>query len=154
MESSFAGLWSPPLERYIPERKAEFLLSNAIDAADDRKGPERGSGASACSGFDSPSATQIMVFLRPPAGTWSFFRSGRYGTSSCAASGMRWRKRGSTSATKISGPRLTRLSRSLHLFEAGQTLLPSEICLPEKDLPILLAAIEARATRTECTSDI
>jgi hypothetical protein len=42
--------------------------------------------------------------------------------------------------------RLTRLSRSLHLFEAGQMPLPSGICLPEKDFPILLAAIEARAT--------
>lgn len=41
---------------------------------------------------------------------------------------------------------LTRLSRSLHLFEGGQTPLPSGICLPEKDLPVLLAAIEARAT--------
>jgi hypothetical protein len=50
--------------------------------------------------------------------------------------------------------RLTRLSRSLHRFEAGQTPLPSGICLPEKDLPILLAAIEARATLTGCTSDI
>jgi hypothetical protein len=50
--------------------------------------------------------------------------------------------------------RLTRLSRSLHLLESGQTPLPSGICLPEKDLPILLAAIEARATLTECTSDI
>jgi hypothetical protein len=50
--------------------------------------------------------------------------------------------------------RLARLSRSLHLFAAGQTPLPSGICLPEKDLPILLAAIAARATLTECTSDI
>jgi hypothetical protein len=49
---------------------------------------------------------------------------------------------------------LARLSRSLDLFEVGQTLLPSGICLPEKDVPILLAAIEARATLTECTSDI
>jgi hypothetical protein len=45
MESSFAGLWSPPLERYIPERKAEFLLSNAIDAADDRKARQREFGS-------------------------------------------------------------------------------------------------------------
>jgi len=49
---------------------------------------------------------------------------------------------------------LTRLSRSLHLFEVGQTLLPSGICRPEKDVPVQLAAIEARATLTECTSDI
>jgi bifunctional DNA-binding transcriptional regulator/antitoxin component of YhaV-PrlF toxin-antitoxin module len=26
-----------PIERYTPERKAEFLLSNAVDAADYRK---------------------------------------------------------------------------------------------------------------------
>jgi hypothetical protein len=37
---------------------------------------------------------------------------------------------------------LTRLSRPFHLFEAGQTPLRSGICLPEKDLPILLAAIK------------
>jgi hypothetical protein len=55
---------------------------------------------------------------------------------------------------EVQRTRLIRLSRSLQLFEAGQTLLASEICLPEKDLPILLAAIEARATLTECTSDI
>ena len=49
---------------------------------------------------------------------------------------------------------LTRLSRSLHLIEAGQTLLPSEICRPEKDLPILLATNEVRATLMGCTYDI
>jgi uncharacterized protein len=42
--------------------------------------------------------------------------------------------------------RLTELSASLQLFEAGQASLPSRILLPEKDMPILLAAIEARAT--------
>lgn len=42
--------------------------------------------------------------------------------------------------------RLTKLSGSLHLFEAGSTSLPSEILLPEKDVPILSAAIEAGAT--------
>jgi uncharacterized protein len=42
--------------------------------------------------------------------------------------------------------RLTKLSESLHLFEAGQRPLPRGISLPEKDVPILLAAIEARAT--------
>lgn len=42
--------------------------------------------------------------------------------------------------------RLTELSPSLQLFEAGQTSLPPRILLPGKDVPILLAAIEARAT--------
>jgi predicted nucleic acid-binding protein len=42
--------------------------------------------------------------------------------------------------------RLTDLSGSLRLFEAGQTPLPSGILLPDKDVPIFLAAIEARAT--------
>jgi predicted nucleic acid-binding protein len=42
--------------------------------------------------------------------------------------------------------RLTELSASLQLFEAGQSSLPAGILLPEKDMPILLAAIEARAT--------
>jgi predicted nucleic acid-binding protein len=42
--------------------------------------------------------------------------------------------------------RLTRLSERIHLFEAVQRELPRGISLPEKDVPILLAAIEARAT--------
>jgi|ERR1700719_193858 len=42
--------------------------------------------------------------------------------------------------------RLSELSASLRLFEARQTQLPPGILLPEKDAPILLAAIEAGAT--------
>ena len=42
--------------------------------------------------------------------------------------------------------RLSDLSGSLQLFEARQAPLPTGILLPEKDAPILLAAIEARAT--------
>ena len=42
--------------------------------------------------------------------------------------------------------RLDDLSDSLHLFEAGQRDLPRGIALPEKDAPIVLAAIAARAT--------
>jgi predicted nucleic acid-binding protein len=42
--------------------------------------------------------------------------------------------------------RLVRLSGLVHLFEAGQGRLPRGISLPEKDAPILLAAIEAQAT--------
>jgi uncharacterized protein len=42
--------------------------------------------------------------------------------------------------------RLTRLSGSLHMFEAAPRPLPRGTILPEKDVPILLAAIEARAS--------
>jgi predicted nucleic acid-binding protein len=42
--------------------------------------------------------------------------------------------------------RLTRFSDDIEFFEAGERELPHRISLPEKDAPILLAAIEARAT--------
>jgi predicted nucleic acid-binding protein len=42
--------------------------------------------------------------------------------------------------------RLTKLSEVVHFFDAGQRKLPRGISLPEKDVPIMLAAIEARAT--------
>jgi uncharacterized protein len=42
--------------------------------------------------------------------------------------------------------RLNKLSEILHLFEAGSRKPPRGISLAEKDMPILLAAIEARAT--------
>ena len=42
--------------------------------------------------------------------------------------------------------RLTRLSRSIHLFDATPRELPHGISLPDKDAPVLLAAIEAKAT--------
>jgi uncharacterized protein len=42
--------------------------------------------------------------------------------------------------------RLDKLSGSLAFFEAGNRSLPRSVLLPEKDVPILLAAIEARAT--------
>lgn len=42
--------------------------------------------------------------------------------------------------------RLGALTKKLKLFEAPQRDLPRGISLPEKDAPILLAAIEARAT--------
>lgn len=41
--------------------------------------------------------------------------------------------------------RLTKLSQSLLFFEAGQREMPKGISIPEKDAPILLAAIEAKA---------
>lgn len=42
--------------------------------------------------------------------------------------------------------RLAKLARSIQFFDAIPHELPGGISLPEKDLPILLAAIEARAT--------
>ena len=42
--------------------------------------------------------------------------------------------------------RLTTLTQHLQLFDAVTQDLPSGVSLPEKDVPILLAAIEARAT--------
>jgi len=42
--------------------------------------------------------------------------------------------------------RLRNLSEALHLAEAGSEKLPHGLTLPEKDAPILLAAIAARAT--------
>jgi predicted nucleic acid-binding protein len=42
--------------------------------------------------------------------------------------------------------RLARLAGAVKLFEAAERNLPRGISLPEKDLPILLAAMEARAT--------
>jgi hypothetical protein len=49
--------------------------------------------------------------------------------------------------------RLTSLSASLQLFEARQISIPHGTLLPAKDVPILLAAIEARATHL-LTGDI
>jgi len=42
--------------------------------------------------------------------------------------------------------RLASLSESLHWFEAVQRELPRGVVLPEKDVPIMLAARAARAT--------
>jgi len=41
--------------------------------------------------------------------------------------------------------RLERLSVSLQLFQAPDRKLPNEISLPEKDVPIFLAAVESHA---------
>ena len=43
-------------------------------------------------------------------------------------------------------PRLDKLAEAVHWFEAGQSKLPHAASLPEKDVPVLLAAIEARST--------
>src|SRR2546430_16445366 len=42
--------------------------------------------------------------------------------------------------------RLTKLARRIYLFDAAPRELPSGLSLPEKDVPILLAALEAQAT--------
>ena len=49
--------------------------------------------------------------------------------------------------------RLSRLSQELKLFEAPQRQLPRGIYLPQKDAPILLAAIKARCSHL-LTGDI
>ena len=49
--------------------------------------------------------------------------------------------------------RLHKLSEVIHLVEAQRTALPGGTSLPEKDVPILLAAIEAQATHL-LTGDI
>jgi uncharacterized protein len=48
---------------------------------------------------------------------------------------------------------LDRLSRALELFDAVRRDLPRGISLPDKDVPILLAALEAQATHL-LTGDI
>ena len=47
---------------------------------------------------------------------------------------------------EIQRTRLAKLSRNIQLFDAAPRELPHGVSLPEKDLPILLAAIEAKAT--------
>lgn len=42
--------------------------------------------------------------------------------------------------------RLVKLARALRLFDAAPRELPTDLSLPENDAPILLAAIEAKAT--------
>jgi len=42
--------------------------------------------------------------------------------------------------------RLVRLTEKVQFFDAAQRELPRGVALPEKDVPILLAAIESRAT--------
>ena len=42
--------------------------------------------------------------------------------------------------------RLEKLSGNLNLFDPASRVLPRGVNLPEKDMPILLAAIEARCT--------
>jgi predicted nucleic acid-binding protein len=49
--------------------------------------------------------------------------------------------------------RLTKLSAAVRLFDAGQRKLPRGVFLPDKDVPIVLAAIEARASHL-LTGDI
>ena len=49
--------------------------------------------------------------------------------------------------------RLEKLAVVVNLFQASHSRLPQGISLPEKDAPILLAAIEARATHL-LTGDI
>lgn len=47
---------------------------------------------------------------------------------------------------EVQQARLTKLAEAVHFFDAAQRKLPRGVSLPEKDVSILLAAIEARAT--------
>ena len=49
--------------------------------------------------------------------------------------------------------RLAKLAKTVHFYDAAPRAIPRGISLPEKDLPILFAAIEARATHL-ITGDI
>jgi predicted nucleic acid-binding protein len=49
-------------------------------------------------------------------------------------------------ADEVQRARLTTLARSIHLFDAPSSELPQWVSLPDKDVPILLAALEAKAT--------
>ena len=47
---------------------------------------------------------------------------------------------------EVQRARLTSLARSIHLFDPPTRELPKHVSLPDKDVPILLAAIETKAT--------
>src|SRR2546429_728132 len=49
-------------------------------------------------------------------------------------------------SNEVQRARLVRLAEKVQFFDAPQRELPRGVALPEKDVPILLAAIEARAT--------
>jgi predicted nucleic acid-binding protein len=48
--------------------------------------------------------------------------------------------------SEVQRTRLVKLAGKVQLFEAGERRLPHGVAFPEKDVPILLAAIEAHAT--------
>jgi len=56
-------------------------------------------------------------------------------------------------SNEVQRTRLVRLEGNVRLFDAGERELPHGVALPEKDVPILLAAIEANATHL-LTGDI
>ena len=56
-------------------------------------------------------------------------------------------------SNEVQRTRLVRLAGKVRLFDAGERELPHGVALPEKDVPILLAAIEANATHL-LTGDI
>jgi|SRR5579859_2076896 len=49
-------------------------------------------------------------------------------------------------ANEAQRTRLAKLATDVQLFDEAQRSLPKSVVLPEKDAPILLAALEARAT--------
>ena len=49
-------------------------------------------------------------------------------------------------SNEVQRARLVKLAEKVQFFDAGQRELPHGVALPEKDVPILLAAIEGRTT--------
>ena len=89
----------------------------------------------------------LMFYFRRRTGPiQDFLNSGNLERLSCVALAMRWKKRELILIMKFNEPGLARLAGKVQLFDAGKHELPEGVSLPEKDVPILLAAIEARAT--------
>lgn len=139
-----------PVERYSSEREAEFLLSNAIDEADYRE-----------------KLSESWVLTRTQLLTGDLLNwTGCFWTPTCCflrriglvaplwklKNATLCRSRYALEEARINldeedqRTRLHKLSEVIHLVEAGQGALPRGISLPEKDVPILLPAIEVRAT--------
>ena len=88
----------------------------------------------------------LFCFRQPTGPIQDFLSSGNLEKLSCVALAMRWKKRELILNNEVQRTRLVRLAGKVQLFDAGKHELPEGVSLPEKDVPILLAAIEARAT--------
>jgi len=91
-----------PIEKYTPERKAEFLLSNATNAADYRKARTEVQKLGIDPDSVPPStvlkwpacSSMLMFYFRRHTGPLQdFLSSGNLERLSCVALAMRWKKR-------------------------------------------------------------
>lgn len=90
--------------------------------------------------------TPMFFFPRPTGPARACFNSGNLITQSCAVHVYALEEARINLAEEEQRARLTKVSEAVHWFDAAQRKLPRGISLPEKDVPIILAAIEARAT--------